>query len=81
MKRVVITGAGAISALGHDWPSVRNALQAKTNRVRYMHEWDRFAELQTRLASPVDDFVLPAHYTAKKRRAMGRVAQLAVVAT
>jgi 3-oxoacyl-[acyl-carrier-protein] synthase II len=81
MKRVVITGAGAISALGHDWPNVRSALQAKKNRVRYMHEWDRFPDLQTRLASPVDDFVLPAHYTAKKRRAMGRVAQLAVVAT
>lgn len=81
MKRVVITGAGAVSALGHDWTSVSNALQAKKNRVRYMHEWDRFPDLQTRLASPVDDFVLPAHYTAKKRRAMGRVAQMAVAAS
>ena len=81
MKRVVITGAGAVSSLGHDWASIRSALQAQKNRVRYMHEWDRFPELQTRLASPVDDFVLPAHYTAKKRRAMGRVAQMAVVAT
>lgn len=81
IKRVVITGAGAISSLGHDWASVRSALQQKKNRVRYMQEWDRFPELQTRLASPVDDFVLPAHYTAKKRRAMGRVGQLGVVAT
>lgn len=80
-KRVVVTGAGAISSLGHDWPSVRAALLEKKNRVRYMHEWDRFPDLQTRLASPVDDFVLPAHYTAKKRRAMGRVGQLGVVAT
>lgn len=80
-KRVAITGAGAISALGHEWKTIReNILQLK-NRVRYMHEWDQYPELQTRLASPVDDFVMPAHYTMKKKRGMGRVAQMAVVAT
>jgi len=80
-KRVAITGAGAISALGHEWKTIReNILQLK-NRVRYMHEWDQYPELQTRLASPVDDFVIPAHYTMKKKRGMGRVAQMAVVAT
>src|SRR5690606_2209346 len=46
-----------------------------------MHEWDQYPELQTRLASPVDHFALPAHYTAKKTRGMGRVAQLGAVAT
>ncbi|UUA72051.1 beta-ketoacyl-ACP synthase [Cellvibrio sp. QJXJ] len=80
-KRVAITGAGAISALGHEWKTIRaNILQLK-NRVRYMHEWDQYPELQTRLASPVDDFILPAHYTQKKKRGMGRVAQMAVAAT
>ena len=80
-KRVAITGAGAISALGHEWKTIReNILQLK-NRVRYMHEWDQYPELQTRLASPVDDFVIPAHYTMKKKRGMGRVAQMAAVAT
>ena len=80
-KRVAITGAGAISALGHDWPSIRHAILQLKNRVRYMHEWDQYADLQTRLASPVDDFVMPGHYTLKKKRGMGRVAQMAVVAT
>lgn len=80
-KRVAITGAGAVSALGHEWKTIReNILQLK-NRVRYMHEWDQYPELQTRLASPVDDFVMPAHYTLKKKRGMGRVAQMAVCAT
>lgn len=80
-KRVAITGAGAVSALGHHWQDIRQRLLQLKNCVRYMHEWDRFPELQTRLASPIDDFVLPEHYTAKKRRGMGRVGQLGVVAT
>lgn len=80
-KRVAITGAGAVSALGHNWQDIRQRLLQLKNCVRYMHEWDRFPELQTRLASPIDDFVLPDHYTAKKRRGMGRVGQLGVVAT
>jgi len=80
-RRVAITGAGAISALGHNWQDIRQSLLQLKNRVRYMHEWDQFPELQTRLASPVDDFILPTHYTAKKRRGMGRVGQLGVVAT
>lgn len=80
-RRVAITGAGAISALGHEWKTIRENLLQLKNRVRYMHEWDQFPELQTRLASPVDDFVLPAHYTMKKKRGMGRVAQMAVAAT
>ncbi len=80
-RRVAITGAGAISALGHNWDDIKKRLLSLKNCVRYMQEWDQFPELQTRLASPVDDFVLPEHYTAKKRRGMGRVGQLAVVAT
>ena len=79
-KRVAITGAGAVSALGNHWQAIRTRLLACENCVRYMHEWEQYPELQTRLASPVDDFVLPSHYTKKKTRAMGRVAQLGVVA-
>lgn len=80
-NRVAITGAGAVSALGARWEQIRDNILLLKNRVRYMHEWDQYPELQTRLASPVDDFAMPEHYTAKKRRGMGRVAQLAIVAT
>jgi 3-oxoacyl-[acyl-carrier-protein] synthase II len=80
-KRVAITGAGAISALGHNWQDIRQKLLQLKNCVRYMHEWDQYPDLQTRLASPVDAFVLPQNYTAKKRRGMGRVGQMGVVAT
>ncbi len=37
--------------------------------------------LHTLLGAPVDDFVLPAHYTRKRIRAMGRVSLLATRAT
>ena len=80
-KRVAVTGAGAISALGNNWGDIRHNLLQLKNCVRYMHEWDQYKDLQTRLASPVDNFVLPAHYTSKKTRGMGRVAQLGVLAT
>ena len=33
MKRVVVTGFGAISPLGHDWPSVLAALKSGRNAV------------------------------------------------
>lgn len=80
-RRVVITGAGNISALGTSWQDVKSRLQGKKNAVRYMHEWDNYNELRTRLGAPVDDFELPDNYRAKKKRSMGRVAQMAVRAT
>src|SRR5690606_39862642 len=35
-------------------------------------------ELNTRLGGPVDDFVVPAHWTRKQLRSMGRVSRLSV---
>ena len=80
-RRVVVTGAGNISALGNSWQQVRDKLLAQRNAVRYMSEWDQYADLKTRLAAPIDDFVMPSSYRAKQKRSMGRVAQMAVVAT
>ena len=80
-RRVAVTGAGAISALGHDWSAIRAQLLNYRNAVRYMHEWDQYPELGTRVAAPIDDFAMPANYTLKRQRGMGRVAQLGVVAT
>ena len=81
MKRVVITGVGAISPLGNDWPSVLAHLRSERNAVRRMAEWDRFDGLNTRLGAPAAAFELPAHYTRKATRSMGRVALLATRAS
>lgn len=80
-KRVVVTGAGAITALGGDWPTVERNLRDNVSGIVRMHEWDRYKDLNTRLGGPVRDFNLPPHYTRKVTRTMGRVALLATRAT
>ncbi len=49
--------------------------------MRHMPEWQVYDGLHTLLGAPVDDFTLPAHYTRKRIRAMGRVSLLATRAT
>ena len=78
MRRVVVTGAGGISALGNDWNSIERGLRARRNAVRYMPEWDRYTDLNTRLAAPCDGFEPPEEWTRKQLRSLGRVSQLAV---
>jgi len=80
MQRVVVTGMAGITALGSDWPTIRANMLAGRSGIRYMPEWERFPELNTRLAGPVDDFTLPSHWTRKQSRSMGRVSQMAVAA-
>ncbi|NKQ13103.1 beta-ketoacyl-ACP synthase [Pseudomonas sp. SST3] len=80
MKRVVVTGMAGITSLGSDWASIEANFSANRSGIRYMQEWDRFTELNTRLAGPVDDFVVPGHWTRKQLRSMGRVSRLSVKA-
>ncbi len=81
MKRVVVTGFGAISPLGHDWPSVFAALKGGRNAVQVMEEWAQYDGLNTRLGVPAKPFELPAHYNRKSMRSMGRVAIMATRAS
>ncbi len=78
MRRVVVTGIGTLSALGSGWPQIEAGLRARRNTVRRMDAWDRYTEMSTRLAAPIDDFAPPAHWNRKQLRGMGRVSQLAV---
>lgn len=70
-----------ITSLGHNWQDFHAKLQSGNSGIRYMPEWECYANLNTRLAGPVLDFSLPAHYPRKKTRTMGRVAQLATCAS
>ncbi|WP_137923411.1 beta-ketoacyl-ACP synthase [Cupriavidus sp. 2SB] len=81
MKRVVVTGAGAVSALGNDWATVRERLASGRNAVVHMPEWDDIRGLNTRLGAPVPPFSPPPHYTRKLTRSMGRVSLMAVMAS
>jgi 3-oxoacyl-[acyl-carrier-protein] synthase II len=78
MRRVVVTGMGGVSALGNTWPEIERRLRERRNAIRTMTEWDRYTDMNTRLAGPVEGFAPPAHWTRKQLRSMGRVSQFAV---
>jgi 3-oxoacyl-[acyl-carrier-protein] synthase II len=80
-RRVVVTGMAGLSPLGQDWKSVRDSLRTGVSGVRVVPEWQVLEGLETRLAAPVTDFAVPAHFPRKKVRSMGRVALLAARAT
>jgi 3-oxoacyl-[acyl-carrier-protein] synthase II len=81
VKRVVVTGCGGITSLGQDWPTIEHALRNNISGVARIPEWDRYADLNTRLGGPVPAFELPSQYTRKVLRTMGRVAMLGTRAT
>ena len=82
MRRVVVTGMGAISPLGCDWASVEAHLRSGRNAVQHIDEWDQYEGLNTRVGVPAAPFVLdPARYNRKTTRSMGRVALMAVRAS
>jgi 3-oxoacyl-[acyl-carrier-protein] synthase II len=74
LKRVVVTGFGAISPLGHDWPTAREQLRRCRNVVQVIDEWKHYEGLNTQLGAPARPFDLPSHYNRKTMRSMGRVA-------
>lgn len=76
MKRVVVTGFGALSPLGHDWPTVSAKLRSLTNSVHVMEDWHVYEGLNTRLGAMAQPFDLPSHYNRKSMRSMGRVAMM-----
>ena len=81
VKRVVVTGMAGITSLGSDWPSIEGKLRAAASGIQRMPEWDKYRDINTRLAGPVPDFAPPPHYTRKAMRTMGRVALFGVRAS
>jgi len=81
MNRVVITGMSAITALGDDWPTFKQALKKGENAVQPMPQWSNMEGLNTQLGAPVTHFEKPSHYKRKKVRSMGRVSLMATRAT
>ncbi|QEY17405.1 beta-ketoacyl-ACP synthase [Cellvibrio sp. KY-GH-1] len=81
MKRVVITGMAGISPIGSTWEQIKANLRDGKTGICTMHEWDKYADLNTRLGAPVTDFEKPEHFNRKLTRSMGRVALMATAAT
>ena len=64
-RACVVTGMAGITSLGQSWAEIEDNLRAGASGVQRMPEWERYADLLTRLGAPVADFALPPHYTRK----------------
>lgn len=78
MRRVVVTGMGGLTALGGEWPEIRARMEAGRTGTRYMPEWERLSDLNTKLGGAIDWFDHTTAYPRKKTRSMGRVAIMAL---
>jgi 3-oxoacyl-[acyl-carrier-protein] synthase II len=79
MRRVVITGMGLVSPIGHDLATVKAALVEGWSGIRAVPEWAPIAGLKTRVAGRVEG-IDPQTIARRFRRTMGRVAVLGVFA-
>lgn len=80
-RRVVVTGMAGVTSLGQNWSDIKSKMEKGETGIRYMADWERYHDLGTRLAGPVEDFTLPKHYNRKVLRSMGPVSRMAVYAT
>ena len=81
MRRVVVTGAGGVTALGDSWSAIKGRMLKGETAIRHMHDWSFYTGLNTRLAAPVMDFQVDCRYPRKKTRTMGPVSKMAVYAS
>ena len=80
MRRVVVTGIGMASPLGCDFAAATARLRANDHGIQAMPEWGAIGHFSPRVAAPV---AIPSELQIphKAARTMGRVAQLATIAT
>jgi 3-oxoacyl-[acyl-carrier-protein] synthase II len=78
-RRVVVTGIGAITPIGHGkdglWEGVRQGRSGVVNISRF-----DTSQIQTKVAAQIDDFDPLDHFDAKLARRMDRFAQLGLAA-
>ena len=78
--RVFVTGMGMVSAFGKDWAQIKAKFELGKNAVKFMSEWDRYADLNTRLAAPIIGYEHPKEWDRKQLRSLGRVSMFSVEA-
>jgi 3-oxoacyl-[acyl-carrier-protein] synthase II len=80
MARVVITGLGAVTPLGHSWPETWRNLVAGVSAGRRVTHFDP-TDFPTQFACSVTDFEPAKYMDAKEAKRLGTVTQYAWVAT
>ena len=81
MKRVVVTGMALASPLGCSVEGAFEYFKKYKNCVERWAELDEYENMNTRLAAPVRDFVVPEHFNRKVTRTMGKVAVMSTAVT
>lgn len=79
-QRVVVTGMGVISPLGHDVETLWEALLAGRSGVRRVESFDA-SEFPTQIGAEVRDFDPDIYIDRKEARRMARCSQFAIAAT
>ncbi len=80
LKRVVVTGLGAITPLGNDVPSTWEALLNGVSGAGPITHFDA-SEFRTQFACEVKDFDPLKYFNAKEARKLDRYTQFAIAAT
>src|SRR5213594_3113131 len=77
LRRVVITGVGAVTPIGTAADGLWSGLQARTSAVRTITRFDP-TPFRSRIAAEIPDFRPQDHLDAKRARRLDRFSQLAV---
>ncbi len=80
LKRVVITGRGAVSPFGLGVPRLLSAIWQGRSAVRAMTEWQEVSGLNSRIAAPVPELDSRSLLPRSVRRTMGPMAIYATLA-
>jgi len=80
MRRVAITGIGAVTPVGTGAVGLWQGVRANRSAVRPIDRFDA-SEFPSRIAAQVDDFVASDHLDARRARRLDRFSQLAVAAS
>lgn len=79
LKRVAITGLGAVTPLGNDVNALISGIESGKSAVEYIPEWENTAGLRCKVGAPVrmeNEKLIPR----QNRRSMGRLSIFAVQA-
>ncbi len=79
-RRVVITGLGAITPIGHGKEGLWSGLLARRSAVRRVERFD-VSGYRSQIAAEIGDFDASQYLGSKQHRRMDRFSQLALVAT
>ncbi len=79
MKRVVVTGIGALTPIGNDAETFWANIKAGVNGVDYVTAFD-VSEMKTKIAGEIKDLDITEHIDKKDARKMDRFTQFALIA-